>query len=257
MPRDDDRGGLRVLLIPEDGRESSSFRVSRARLRMLLGAGVILVVLISAMAGSWWYFAARAARVAELEERVAELEGQQTRIQELASRLREAEGRYDRLRALFGSDTSRIASDLWLPPVGGAGSSPQAPDGEGATPSSWPLTRRGFITQPLVRGEEGQHQGLDIAIPSHSYIRAAGPGQVAEVGEDPVYGRFVVLDHGDGYRSLYGHASETLVRRGQRVRMNEVIALTGSTGRSTAPHLHFEILHEDEPVDPLTLVRQP
>lgn len=257
MPSDSDRGGLRILLVPEDGRESRSFVVSRARLRMFVGAGIVIVVLLSAMAGSWWYLAARAARVSELEQRLASLEGQERRIQRLAGRLRDAESRYDRLRALFGSDTTRITSDLWLPPVGGSGSSPDAPEDGGVTPTSWPLTQRGFITQPLVQGDEGEHQGLDIAIPSHSYIRAAGPGEVVEVGEDPVYGRFVVLDHGDGYRSLYGHASETLVRLGQRVRTNEVIALTGSTGRSTAPHLHFEILRDGDPVDPLTLVRQP
>jgi murein DD-endopeptidase MepM/ murein hydrolase activator NlpD len=77
------------------------------------------------------------------------------------------------------------------------------------------------------------------------------------VGEDEVYGGFVVIDHGEGYTSLYGHASSTLVSLGQRVRQNEVIALSGSTGRSTAPHLHFEILLNGEAVDPLTMVQQP
>ena len=80
---------------------------------------------------------------------------------------------------------------------------------------------------------------------------------MVEVGDDPVYGRFVSLDHGEGYRSLYAHASVALVEVGQRVRRNEVIALSGSTGRSTAPHLHFEILLSGAPVDPLTMVRQP
>ena len=80
---------------------------------------------------------------------------------------------------------------------------------------------------------------------------------MVDVGEDEVYGRFVVLDHGGGYTSLYGHASLTLVVRGQQVRQREVIALSGSTGRSTAPHLHFEILLDGEVVDPLTLVTQP
>jgi murein DD-endopeptidase MepM/ murein hydrolase activator NlpD len=98
---------------------------------------------------------------------------------------------------------------------------------------------------------------LDVAVPADTYVRAAGAGVVVDVGEDLVYGRFVSLDHGGGYRSLYGHASETLVELGQRVRRNEVIALSGSTGRSTAPHLHFEILLNGEPLDPLTMVRQP
>jgi murein DD-endopeptidase MepM/ murein hydrolase activator NlpD len=103
----------------------------------------------------------------------------------------------------------------------------------------------------------GQHSGVDIAAPTDAYVRAAGPGTVVDVGEDRVYGRFILLEHGGGYRSRYAHASTTFVERGQRVRRNEIIALTGSTGRSTAPHLHFEILMNGDPVDPLTLVDQP
>jgi murein DD-endopeptidase MepM/ murein hydrolase activator NlpD len=121
----------------------------------------------------------------------------------------------------------------------------------------WPLTERGFITQALLEGAQGDHPGLDIAVPSDSYIRAAGGGTVVDVDEDDVYGRFVVIDHGGGYSTLYAHASLHLVARGQRVRAREVVALTGSTGRSTAPHLHFEILLNGEAVDPLLLVQQP
>ena len=249
---------MRVLLIPEDGGESRSFRLGGRTLRFLVGAATVLGVLLLGMIGSWWYMASRAARADELEERVALLEGREARIRTLAERLRVAEERYDRIRGLFGADTSRIASDLWLPPVGGGEASLDDGEGGDGPPTSWPLTRRGFITQPLVPGEEeGDHRGLDIAIPSHSYIRAAGSGQVTEVGDDPVYGRYVILDHGEGYRTVYGHAAETLVEQGARVRRNEVIALSGSTGRSSAPHLHFEIQQDGEAVDPLSLVRQP
>jgi murein DD-endopeptidase MepM/ murein hydrolase activator NlpD len=113
------------------------------------------------------------------------------------------------------------------------------------------------VTQGLHAGSAGGHPGLDIAVPSDSYIRAAGGGRVSDVGEDAVYGRFVVIDHGGGYSTLYGHASTTLVTLGQEVRERQVVALSGSTGRSTAPHLHFEVLLEGEPVDPLTMVQQP
>ncbi len=124
-------------------------------------------------------------------------------------------------------------------------------------PSIWPLSERGFVTQELYDGGTGDHPGLDIAVPSDSYIRAAGGGTVVDVGEDVVYGRFVVIDHGEATASLYGHASTTFVRLGQSVRERQVIALSGSTGRSTAPHLHFEVLVNGEPADPLTFVEQP
>lgn len=251
-----DGPGLRILLVPDDGRESRSLHLTARGLRLLAGVAVTLVVLGIAMAGSWWYLAARAARADELQARVAVLEGQQGRIEALAGQLRTVEDRYERLRDLFGSDTSRVAAELWLPPVAPAdASSSSAP--EPSLPTSWPLTERGFITQPLLHGASGEHAGVDIAIGADSYIRASGAGTVREVGEDPVYGRFVAVEHEDGYRSFYAHASATLVEPGRDVRQNEVLALTGSTGRSTAPHLHFEITREGEAVDPLSMVSQP
>ena len=242
--------GFRLLVIPDDGGTTRGFHVGSTLARFLPVGLVIFSVLLLFLLGRWVYLAQRATRVAELEARE---EG----FRALARRLEEAEARYERLRLMFGSDSSGSASEVWLPAVGAGGSSSDRSGDEGGTPSSWPLTERGFITQTLHPGEDGEHQGLDIAVPSHSYIRAAGAGVVAEVGEDSIYGRYVILDHGGGYRSVYGHAAETLVTAGQDVRTNEVIALSGSTGRSTAPHLHFEIHRDGEPIDPLSLVEQP
>lgn len=139
----------------------------------------------------------------------------------------------------------------------GVGQPLDSQDPQGSLPISWPLTDPGFVTQSLLEGAEGEHPGLDIAVPSGSYIRAAGAGLVSDTGQDPVYGNFVTIDHGEGYLTLYAHASEIFVEEGRRVRRNEVIALTGNTGRSTAPHLHFEIRLNGDTVDPLTLVDPP
>ena len=176
-------------------------------------------------------------------------------IQALSTHIDTVEARYLRIAELFGARPTAL-SDLWLPPVGRDGNSGRSVADE-TRPTSWPLTERGFVTQALIEGVVGEHPGLDIAIPTGSYIRAAGGAVVLEAGEDPLYGRFVRLDHGDGYGSLYAHASATFVETGDLVRQNEVIALSGSTGRSTAPHLHFEILRNNEPVDPLTILDQP
>jgi murein DD-endopeptidase MepM/ murein hydrolase activator NlpD len=191
---------------------------------------------------------------------VRSLEADRARVQALAAELQGIERQYARLRAMFGAPTAATPSDAWLPPPG-AGRRSGAPRTTvtASVPASWPLTERGFVTQGLLDGEAGEteHPGLDIAVPTDSYVRAAGAGTVVDVGEDPIYGRFVVIDHGEGYTTLYGHASLNLVARGEQVRQNEVIALSGSTGRSTAPHLHFEVLLNGEAVDPLTLVHQP
>jgi murein DD-endopeptidase MepM/ murein hydrolase activator NlpD len=87
-------------------------------------------------------------------------------------------------------------------------------------------------------------------------IRAAAGGTVAEAGDDPEYGHYILVNHPDGYQSMYGHASRLLVVAGQFVPAGEVIGLSGSTGRSTAPHLHFEIRRDGRAIDPRSIVRQ-
>jgi murein DD-endopeptidase MepM/ murein hydrolase activator NlpD len=250
-----DPPSVSILVVPDNGRETWTLRLSYRRLRVISALLVLAVLVLGAMAGSWWYFAARASRAAQLEARVAELELERGRIVNLAGELAVLEDAYGRLRAMFGADGPEGTATLWLPPSTGVSRATPRPGGGGA-PVAWPLTERGFVTQGLFAGE-GDHPGLDIAIPSGSYIRAAGDGVVVEAQDDPVYGLFVAVEHPDGYRTLYGHASQLLVSPGDTVRQNEVIALSGSTGRSSAPHLHFEILLNGLPVDPLTLVERP
>lgn len=250
-----EKTGVRLLIIPEDGRETVTFHLSRRRLRALVVMVVGIVAAVAVLGGTWWYMAARAYQVPALQSEVAQLQEGQAQVARLAAQLAELEARYRQIRSLFGIDTSQVLPEIWRPPA--AGSRPSREDPEGSLPTSWPLTVAGFVTQNLLEGAEGDHPGLDIAVPSHSYIRASGAGTVSDAGEDPVYGKFVTVDHGEGYLTLYAHASEVLVETGQRVRRNEVIALTGNTGRSTAPHLHFEIRLNGDTVDPMSMVEPP
>ena len=246
------------MLVPDGGRDTRTVTVSYGALRALAAMLSVVAVALTVMAGSWWYLAARAARAGELQREVEIMTRDRARVQALVQRLETIETQYGTLRSLFGSAQTDQPTGVWLPPV-------SAPRGTGARPelgpthpTVWPLTERGFVTQGLHgTGGATDHPGLDIAVASGSYIRAAGGGSVVDVGDDVVYGRFVVIDHGDGYATLYGHASETFVILGENVRERQVIALSGSTGRSTGPHLHFEVLVEGDPVDPLTVVEQP
>lgn len=100
------------------------------------------------------------------------------------------------------------------------------------------------------------HTGIDIAAPLLAPVHAAAPGVVVEAGPEMVngqlagYGNLVIVAHADGYMSLYGHLDRILVSDGQRVAKGEVIGLEGSTGNSTGPHVHFEIRHNGELLDP-------
>jgi len=251
--------GLTVVLVPDEGGESKSFRLSPKGLRASIVGGIFALVVGGVMVTSWWYLAFNTARSWQLQAVVDSLREERVQILSLADELTRVEEEYEHLRSLFGSTEAPIAPDLWLPPSGLPGSRTvgQGADTDDQLPTSWPLTESGYITQPLVSGGVGGHPGLDIAIPTDSYVRAAGAGRVVRVGEDPMYGLFVVLEHGGGYQTVYAHASTILVARGQTVRTAEVIALSGSTGQSTAAHLHFEILLDGLPLDPLSMVVQP
>jgi murein DD-endopeptidase MepM/ murein hydrolase activator NlpD len=95
------------------------------------------------------------------------------------------------------------------------------------------------------------HEGIDIGASSGTPIWAAAAGTVIWSGWRGGYGNCVVVDHGNGLATLYGHSSALLVPVGQRVSQGETIALVGSTGNSTGPHLHFEVRVNGSAVDPL------
>ncbi len=94
------------------------------------------------------------------------------------------------------------------------------------------------------------HTGIDFELPVGTPILAAGSGVVAEAGWDPQYGHAVLIRHRDGYTSRYAHASALLVKPGQAVARGQPIAHSGNRGRSTGPHLHFEVLRAGKYVDP-------
>ena len=104
-----------------------------------------------------------------------------------------------------------------------------------------------------VTGRVSPHLGTDFAMPIGTPIIAPADGRVEKVANHPVAGRYVVIRHDNGYQTRYLHLSRPLVSRGDRVEMGERIALSGNTGRSTGPHLHYEVLVSNSQVNPMTV----
>lgn len=128
-----------------------------------------------------------------------------------------------------------------------------------ATPSILPaagLLRSGFTRSRLhpILNRAMPHEGIDISAPRGTPILAAARGRVVHAGWKSGYGLTVEIDHGYGYRTLYGHAEKVLVRVGQTVDRSHVIAQVGSTGLSTSPHLHYEVLVRGQPVNPMNFI---
>lgn len=94
------------------------------------------------------------------------------------------------------------------------------------------------------------HQGMDFSAPVGTEVFATGNATVSFVGWRQGYGNTVILDHGFGYETLYAHLYKALVRKGQKVHRGDIIALVGNTGKSTGPHLHYEVHSRDKAVDP-------
>lgn len=120
----------------------------------------------------------------------------------------------------------------------------------------------GYRFRPLTDAGGGDdddefHQGLDVANRRGTTIRATADGVVGRVGWSGGYGRMVYVDHGHGFSTLYGHASELLVRRGQKVRRGDAIARMGSSGRSTGSHVHYEVWRNGKPVNPSAFLPDP
>jgi murein DD-endopeptidase MepM/ murein hydrolase activator NlpD len=124
----------------------------------------------------------------------------------------------------------------------------------GARPSGWPvkgLVTSGFgVRRDPFDGQRRMHEGLDIATRTGTPVMATAAGIVREVGVEPGYGMLVVIDHGYGLSTAYGHNSRILVKVGQRVRRGDLIANAGNTGRSSGPHVHYEVRLNGAPVNP-------
>ncbi|MCH7548926.1 MAG: M23 family metallopeptidase [Candidatus Krumholzibacteriota bacterium] len=121
-----------------------------------------------------------------------------------------------------------------------------------ALPSLWPV--KGYVTREfhVTSGESNPkyHPGIDIAVQVDTPIAATADGVVELSGFDDTYGWMVKIDHGYGIHTLYGHNSRNLVNKGDRITRGQTVGLVGSTGKSTAPHLHFGVHKNGVPVDP-------
>ena len=121
-------------------------------------------------------------------------------------------------------------------------------------PLRWPI--RGSVNSEFGprrspwSGAQERHEGIDIGSPSGTPVAAPAAGTIVVANAHGDYGNHVEIDHGNGVRSLYGHLKEIEVKVGQQVKKGQVVGLVGSTGRSTGPHLHYELLVQGSPVDP-------
>lgn len=270
------RGPGYTVMVHRDGSlQSRELHIARWLMRAAAVAVAVILVVVVVIVAVYGPIVTAAAREPLLAAQVSRLTRENRRVAELAAALDDAEARYAQLRGMLGAQigappaaasaaTSGGEERLYVAPPLLArapqdrGDSAATAEAGPSAPHLWPLAVPSYRTRGMVGADSPQetHPGVDLAVPIGSDVLAAGGGLVREAGQDSAYGKYVLIQHPDGYQSMYGHLSRLLVARNDAVRAGQVIALSGNTGHSTAPHLHFEIRRGGKSIDPLTLVRE-
>lgn len=127
--------------------------------------------------------------------------------------------------------------------------------GETVTPAlGWVSSNFGWREHPVDGGEKF-HNGVDLAVNDGTDVLAFADGTVDYIGDSPIYGLYLQLDHGNGVKTFYAHCSDLFVHQGDTVQMGQRVAASGDTGNSTGPHLHFEIKLNGVLLDPLYYIK--
>jgi murein DD-endopeptidase MepM/ murein hydrolase activator NlpD len=246
-----------IMFIPDGAEARRGYRI---RLWVLKAVMWTLAALLVGQVFFFAFYADVLKRAALTEKLAAENEGllrYQYKVQMLEENMNEARQIVQQIAGLAGveyrlpelpddsilfASMDRISVAMLNRPVG--------PD------ISWPagLPIQGFITQDFELDDSSRfHPGIDIACAEGTPVLAVAIGTVVYADYDSTYGRLLVIQHSDSVSTLYGHNDSLLVTVGDRVSIGSRIALSGNTGQSTAPHLHYEVRVHDEPINPLDI----
>jgi murein DD-endopeptidase MepM/ murein hydrolase activator NlpD len=244
-----------LIVVREGEVRSRTLELSRGRVVVLATVMVGLLAATFFFVGRWSENLTSRGRISELETEVSELRRENEVVAVVGERLERLEEEYRQLREVMGGEVAPSRRDILLPPLA-QGETARIDAQEGAEEGAfvWPLVEASFVTRTFgdtTAAPFGGHVGVDIAIPAGSYVRSVRAGRVTEAGEDPQYGLYTRISHRDDMSTLYAHNSWLFVAPGDSVDTGEVIALSGNSGRSTAPHLHIEVENQGLPVDPL------
>lgn len=222
---------------------SRSLSITRKGLRLLIASASGLAVLFLAGVGLGIWGATVLGQNARMRAENAELQKKVALVSELEQELAKTRETTQRLKYMLGLDTLVLPG---IEPLSPSTVSPMAGSrSENTVPQGLP------VSGPITQAFTDQHRGIDIAAQKGSPVVATAMGIVERAGQDSVLGLVVEISHPSGYRTIYGHLSRILVKEGQRVYGGDVIGNVGETGKVTGPHLHYGIVKDGVPIDPL------
>lgn len=261
------RRKITLMVVPEGGDKVYSRTLPSSLLKALFVLLCLMMIFMVGVTTVYSRLVFRAARSAMLEEenqrlrayfaRVVDIEESFKKNQELTARLAEMAGiDLQELRgpARINFDSLGNSSAPHSPYDRTNASQPNPaslmPDqlAQQRVPSGQPLY--GYITKRFSAIPADKHRGVDFAVKEETAVMATASGEVVSAGYDNDLGYLVVIDHGNGFLTSYGHNNKILAQKGDKVYKGDVIALSGNTGNSSAPHLHYEVIKDGAPVDP-------
>ncbi|MEW6050691.1 MAG: M23 family metallopeptidase [Candidatus Zixiibacteriota bacterium] len=244
-----------VMLVPDGTEARLNWRVRW--LYVQIGAAALILIVIGIVLFFIFYgqMATKAALAERLKAENEDLQRYRFKVKLLEDNLVQVRDMVTRLTKLAGIDYQfpDIPDDSTLFAQMEQGAPAILPRMSG-TDDDWPsgLPLQGFLSRGFQIEDSSQyHPGLDIACAIGTPVLATGAGQVTFAGVDSVYGNMVVIKNNDSVMTVFGHNERLLVRLGQKVQVGSRIALSGNSGRSSAPHLHYELRIHNQPINPL------
>lgn len=252
---------LSLIIAPHHNSKPWQADVSYSLLRKLAVLGIVLAMLLLLLAANYSRILWRAAQYEAIKKRAAEIEASFSELQRLKDELAQLRQTEDKLKHILG-----VSQQPAMLTIGDISRSQALPIGQMDAPlptdtakadSAVAALVQGGATNPSLMPVKGwlsarmtdNHRGVDIAAREGDPVLAAADGMVVFAGWDDYFGNQVKISHGK-FATMYGHNAKLFVKQGQQVRQGQVIALVGSTGRSSGPHLHYEVLSQGKPVDP-------
>ena len=252
------RGFYTVMIVPDDNERTVSIRlhknVVRSMVLFLILVGISLLIFVA----FWGRIGLRLQLVQELNRDKAVLVAEKAQLVKYLGDVRRLEVLAEYLSTVMHEgmpkDTTFALPESTVASAQKSTALSYTPNnnvtaGVADVPSIPPV--EGFITRNFqVTGSGQDHSGVDIAAATGTPIRATAAGVVTSTVVDGFYGNLVIVRHNGGYETRYAHCSQVLVKQGDAVSRGQTIALVGTTGRSTAPHLHYEITKDNRSMDP-------
>jgi murein DD-endopeptidase MepM/ murein hydrolase activator NlpD len=247
---------ITLLIVPDDEGDPKRYRMPLWLYRTLLVSIVVIVLAPIAYIALYYDVIAKAADADRLIEENESLRRYQYKVQILEQSLMETRQLMADIAAMAGLDSVFLA-DLYMeePADTSANSQPRLKSISRTLPPTSPIPdgfpATGWISRGFSDIPGKHHSGIDLALPVGSPVYATAFGVVESVGFDSIFGETVVLSNNDSIKTVYGHNSQLLVQVGDTVFAGQRIALSGNTGISSAPHLHYEIRVNGKAINPI------